>query len=305
MARRPLDLGWLRLFCEVGRTGNLTVAADRLGLSQPAISYQMRRIEAQLQVSLFVRQHRGVSLTPEGRRLFDIVSRSVEDIDALAHSFRQRPTRPTIRLKADYAFSSLWLMPRVHSFRQNYPHMDFQIVAAHRAERNQPESGEVSVVFGTREELGGMGILLMPERVAPVCAPGFLATHGPYGQADRLAGATLLHLDTQGPSPWHDWTSYFHALGVTHPGQEAQGELCFNTYALVVQAAIAEQGLALGWLGLVDQLLASGMLVTAGPVLETADRGYWILPPSDDVAGADELRQWLLAQFQPAASAAG
>ena len=297
MGSEKLDLGWLRIFFEVGRTGNLTAAADRLGLSQPAVSYQIRRIEQQLEISLFERQHRGVKLNAEGSRLFDIASRTVEEIDSFARRVKRGPFRPTIRLKTDYAFSSLWLMPRMNTLRQLYPQMDIEIVAAHRDGHPLPEEGELSVVFGTREEFGKIGQFLSPERVAPVCAPNFLKLYGPLDTPPEIAATRRLHLDTQGPSPWHDWESYFKMLGQLEEREAERSHLRFNTYSLVVQAALAEQGVALGWLDLLDTLLENGLLVSTGPQLVSSERGYWILPPSETMEGAELLVDWLMDAF--------
>jgi putative choline sulfate-utilization transcription factor len=297
MPARAIDLGWMRIFFEVGRAGNFTVAAERLGLSQPAVSYQIRRIEAQLQTSLLSRRHRGVVLTAEGQRLFEVVRRAVEDVDGVVQSLRRRPLRPALRLSTDYAFSALWLMPRMHAFRKLHPDVDIQLVATHREARARPGDSEVAVVFGTREEFGGIGTLLLPEAVVPVCAPGFLAQNGPLERPRDIAGATLLHLDTEGPSPWYDWPAYLRDLGTSHDLPAGRGEVRFNTYALVVQAAIAGEGLALGWLGLVDPLLAAGMLVRTGPMLQAPGRGYWILPPEDATLETDQLSAWLISGF--------
>jgi DNA-binding transcriptional LysR family regulator len=63
MAERPIDLGWMRIFAEIGSAGSLSSAAASLGLTQPAVSYQIRRLEEQIGVTLLTRQHRGVELT--------------------------------------------------------------------------------------------------------------------------------------------------------------------------------------------------------------------------------------------------
>jgi len=296
MAERPVDLGWLRILAEVGRHGSLSSAAQVLGLSQPAVSYQIRRLEEQLGVRLLQRQHRGVELTIEGRRLFDAAIRSVSEIDALSRSFRSEAERPAIRLRTDYAFSSLWLIPRMHAFRLLYPEMDIQIVASQRMEQGLPDISDVAVVFGTREEFGGHGTLLLPEKVVPVCSQGFADRNGPFAGPADIAAARLLHLDTRGPSPWFDWNSYLGEFGVNRDATAGQGELSFNTYSLVVQAAIGEQGLAIGWIGLVDSLLASRMLVVAGPPLEVSDRGYWLMPPRTKNVRTDRLTAWLISE---------
>ncbi len=177
----------------------------------------------------------------------------------------------------------------MHAFRLLYPEMDIQIVATQRMEHGLPDEADFAVVFGTRGEFGGDAKLLLPEKVVPVCTQGFLDRNGPFSGPAELAKARLLHLDTRGPSPWFDWKSYLAELGIGRDTAAGHGELSFNTYSLVVQAAIGEQGLAIGWLGLVDSLLSSRMLVTAGPMLEAQDRGYWLLPPKSRSAETDRL----------------
>lgn len=296
MAERPIDLGWFRIFAEVGRLGSLSSAASVMGLTQPAVSYQIRRLEEQLGVSLLLRQHRGVELTPEGQRLFEIASRTVDDVDSLVRRFRVERERPAIRLRTDYAFSALWLIPRMHAFRLLNPEMDIQIIATQRLEKGVSEDGDVAIAFGTRGDFDPSAVLLLPEKIAPVCTQGFLDRHGPFGQAGRLAGTTLIHLDTVSPSPWFDWGSYFAALGINHEARIGRGDLSFNTYSLVIQAALGEQGVAIGWMGLVDSLLSTRMIVTAGPVLEAPDRGYWLLPPRSGSPHFDRLSAWLLEE---------
>ncbi|MBO9192766.1 LysR family transcriptional regulator [Rhizobium sp. 16-449-1b] len=296
MAERPIDLGWMRIFAEIGGAGSLSAAASALGLTQPAVSYQIRRLEEQIGVTLLKRQHRGVELTPEGQRLFDLVARSVDEIDQLTRRLRSEKERPSIRLHTDYAFSALWLIPRMHAFRLVHPDTDIQIIATQRMERHRSGEGDVSVVFGTRAEFGRDAKLLLPEKVAPVCSPGFIERNGPFETPADLARNRLIHLDTAVPSPWFDWRSYFAELGVGREAFAGQGDLSFNTYSLVVQAALGEQGLALGWMGLVDTLLSTGILSLAGPTLEAPDRGYFLLQPKSRTPGSDELGAWMLAE---------
>lgn len=296
MAERVVDLGWLRIFLEVGRSGSLSAAASVLGLTQPAVSYQIRRIEEQMGVPLFRRQHRGVQLSPEGQRLFEIVEKAVGGVDTLVRSFRVEAARPSVRLRTDYAFSALWLIPRMHAFRLLHPEVDIQIVATQRLDRGAPEDGDVAVFFGAREEFGPGATLLLPEKVVPICTRGFAERNGPFAEASQLARATLIHLDSEMPSPWFDWESYLGTFGIARDSHAGRGDLRFNTYSLVVQAALGEQGVALGWMGLVDSLLTARTLVTAGPMLEAPERGYWLLPPAAPSPHAERLAQWLLAE---------
>ncbi|MBX4927072.1 choline sulfate utilization transcriptional regulator [Rhizobium binae] len=294
MSDRPPELGWMRLFVEVARLGSFSAAATLLGLTQPAVSYQIRRLEQQFGVGLLRRQHRGVELTAEGERLLEVAARAVGDIDALARSFRAEAQRPVVRLRTDYAFSALWLIPRMDGFRRLHPETDIQIVATQRLAAGFRDEADVVVVFGTRAEFDAVGTLLLPERVVPVCTRGFLDRNGPFDDPRQLAGSRLIHLDAPLPSPWFDWRTYFAEFSILRDAPAGRGDISFNTYSLVVQSALSEQGVALGWKGLVDTLLSAGMLLEAGPSLDAADRGYWLVPPRSASAQSEKLSRWLM-----------
>lgn len=293
MRPRAVDLGWMRLFVEVARHGSLTSAAVALKISQPAISYQIRRIEEQIGVDLLTRLHRGVELTPAGRRLYDIAKRAVDDIDDAVRSFRADQERSTIRLLTDYAFSSLWLMPRMHAFRQLYPDLDIQIVATQRLQAEVLRESDIAVAFGAERDFGD-ATLLLPEIVTPVCTPAFAEQNGPFADASSLARSTLIHLDSSLPSPWFEWDTYLSHFNAVRDVQAGHVDLSFNTYSLVVQAAVGGEGIAIGWKGLVDDYISSGLLVPVGPTLAIAERGYWLARPERASRAVSRLGNWLM-----------
>lgn len=177
----------MRLFVEIARLGSFSAAATLLGLTQPAVSYQIRRLEEQFGVTLLRRRHRGAELTAEGERLLEVTAKAIGDIDALARSFRVEAQRPVVRLRTDYAFSALWLIPRMDGFRHLHPETDMQIVATQRLAAGFRDEADVAVVFGTRAEFGSVGTLLLPERIVPVCTQGFLDRNGPFDDPGQLA----------------------------------------------------------------------------------------------------------------------
>ena len=292
MAERPINLGWMRMLEVIGRRGSLTAAAQELGLTQPAVSYQIRRLEDELGIRLLKRQHRGVELTPEGLRFYDVVSRHVLEIDALAAEIKG-VSRPTVRLHTDYAFSSLWLIPRMQEFRARFPDIHIQITASQNPPRQPATDDDVLVVFGSRADAGDDGTLLVPEHVRPVCAPGFLDGNPDGVTPEQLAGMKLIHLESSWSSTWFDWSSYLASLGVTRAPEHGRGDISCNTYSLVIQSAIGKQGIALGWTGLVDDLVGSGALVGVGPTLQAPDRGYWLVGCKDRKGAALKLADWL------------
>lgn len=296
MSQRNLDVGWLRIFDAVGRLGSLTRAARELGLSQPAVSYQIKRAEEELGVSLFHRLHRGTTLTEAGEALFRAVHSGLERIDEAAREIRRKTRAPAIRIFTDYGFASFWLMPRVAGFRRLHPEVEVHVVASQDLKAGLEGDADAAVLFGKQGDFPEDARLLIPERVVPVCSPGFRARFGPFTDMASLAKAPLLHLDVAGRARWLTWASWLAAHGVAR--EAAQGDLGLNTYGFVIQAALAEQGIALGWAGLVDEHLASGTLVTVGPEVARDDHGYWLVSNPEASDSARVLTDWLLAERQ-------
>lgn len=292
MSEALIDLAWMRLLVEIERKGSLSAAAEALGLTQPAVSYQIRLLEQRFGQPVLHRLHRGVRYTEEGRRLLAIAERTVSEVDALQRSVRAARRRPAVRLATDYAFSSLWLIPRMHAFRQSHPEIDLQIVATQRLSHHWREDADLAVAFGSGSEFGSDARLLMPERVVPVCTPS-LARNLTDGPDLVLQQCPLIHLEAEQLSPWLDWPAYMSRQRLGESLRDSPGDLRFNTYALVVQAAMAGQGVALGWLGIVDHLLDANLLVMAGDMVSVAGRGYWLVPGSDSEA-VTLLAAWLI-----------
>ncbi|MXN65858.1 LysR family transcriptional regulator [Stappia sp. GBMRC 2046] len=296
MPDRKLDIGWPRIFASVARLGSITHAAAELGLSQPAVSYQIKRLEEEVGVRLLHRLHRGIALTEEGEILFKAARAGVELIDEAAKEIRKKSRLPAVRLFTDYGFASFWLMPRVAEFRRRHSDFEVHIIASQAIESDIDGTAEIAVMFGQADEFSGDAQLLMPERVVPVCAPNFKERFAPFDTADAIATAPLLHLDTNAEPRWLSWEDWLAAQGVSR--KPSHGDLGLNTYSLVIQAALAEQGIALGWLGLVDSFLENGSLVRLGPELERKDSGYWLItnPPASNVT--EKLSAWLVEECQ-------
>jgi putative choline sulfate-utilization transcription factor len=291
---RDIDLGWIRVFVEVGRRGSLSEAAKALHLTQPAVSYQIKRAEQEFGSPLIRRLHRGVELTDNGEALFDILSGSVERVDKLASRIRARPGQHPLRLHTDYAFSALWLIPRIHRFSQANPGIDIQVIASQHTDPAQLQPNDIAVLFGTQDGLGPDATLLMVERVVPVCAPDLAKAHS----AGRPGSFQLIHLDSSNPSPWLDWRRYLAAVGQGAEPLKDSGNLRLNTYSLVIEAAVGGQGLALGWCGLIDAHLERGTLVPVGKEVTSPRSGYFLVGNGDSSAATQRLKDWLLQQME-------
>ncbi|HXH02644.1 MAG TPA: LysR substrate-binding domain-containing protein [Candidatus Competibacteraceae bacterium] len=288
---------YLVVFEAVARHLSLTRAARELGTTQPAVSHQIRQLERHLDAQLFYRAHRGVTLTDHGRRLYEAVQRGFGTILEALTEIR-RPAAPgTLNVATDFGFAAFWLLPRLPAFRARYPDIDVRVITAQRAFDIATESIDIAIVFGRPPFPQAIAKPLCSEEVFAVCSPRLLAER-PIRRLEDLRDCPLLQLGSEEETRWYTWSSWFRACGA--PLVPRGPMLSFDNYILLIQAAIAGQGVALGWSLLVDELLRVGQLVRALEVSVSSERGYYVLLPEARrvSAAAFPFRQWLLQELE-------
>ena len=265
-----LSLDLLRAFEAAARHHSFTAAAVELGTTQPAISQQIKRLEEQLGTRLFDRIYRGIELTEVGAILFEQVTLGLQNIDAGLSAISAHQQHEVLQVATDFAFAAYWLMPRLHRFHKANPDVDVSLVTSERSHSMLRADIDVAVLFGDGRFKQGESRWLFSEEVFPVCSPQLLAGREPPLPADVLREFPLLHLRGEGSANWFDWAGVFRALNISQA--PAPGQLRFDNYTLLIQAAIAGQGVAIGWRHLVDALLDQGLLCR--PIAATAISGY-------------------------------
>lgn len=271
-----LSLDTLRVFETAARLRSFTAAALALGTTQPAVSQQVKRLEVQLEARLFDRIYRGIELTDAGRLLFEQVHAGLQAMDDGVAQVSGRGQREVLQVATDFAFAAFWLMPRLQRFHRAYPQVDVSLVTGERSQAMLRPDIDVAVLFGDGRSHQGESRWLFDEEVYPVCSPRL--TDGQPLSAAALQQLPLLHLRGEQASGWFDWAGLFRGYGVSAP--PPPGQLRFDNYTLVIQAAIAGQGVAIGWRHLVDGLVEQGLLCRPLPGSLTSARGYYVvLPP--------------------------
>lgn len=285
----PLDL--FRTFEAVARHLSFTIAASELCLTQSAVSRQIATLEQQTGLRLFRRLHRAIELTPAGQRLVEATSSGLDRIQGCLTALGSAARTPHITVSATVAFAWFWLMPRLNEFSANHPGVDIRVLATDTPVLPGQDDVDVSILFGSGEWEGITTKPLFRERVYPVCSPRFLGEHPKLLRPGDLVSQTLLHLDIDRSAPDPvDWQRWLVSQGVT--GQPVLPGLRFNSYPMVLQAAEAGRGVALGWSYIVDPLVASGRLVQ--PVRGTMEtRNGYFLSTSRDAARSPELEEFL------------
>lgn len=287
----PLQM--LSVFESAARLASFTAAARELGSTQPAVSQRIVQLEAELGAPLFDRGHRGVTLTADGRRLYEAVRQSIETLRGAVAEIRAARANGALTILTDAGFATYWLVPRLMDLRRWLPDINVKVVTSQSAFDPRRDHADVAIAFGEGDWSPCTATRLFQEQVVAVCSPAFREAHPEIVEPADLRAAPLLHVQPTEPERWLGWNGWFAAHGLAAPSDE-QGST-FNSYALVMHAALTHQGVALGWLPLIDELLSSGQLVTLfdGPV--TTSRGYFLVCPQarPEAPAAPAFRRWL------------
>ncbi len=287
----------LQAFEAAARLHNFTAAARELNSTQSAISQHISRLEEDLGVPLFYRQHRGVRLTASGELLFEAVAESLQRLQRGIAAVQQKNTKEVINVATDFALAAFWLVPRLADFRALHPDTEVRVITAqHQISPDQADI-DIAINFGDGSEAPERSMQLFGEEVVPVCSP---ALHqGGVDIASELSQLPLLQLEADHNARWFNWSRLFAALDIrTRPGEPA---LVFNNYTLLLQAAIAGQGVAIGWRPLVDSMLDNGMLVSLLDVPVSSPFGYYLtLPRARKLSPiVQHFSDWLMSQSEP------
>ena len=286
----------LVVFEAAGRHENFSRAAEELAMTQAAVSYAVRTLENQLGVPLFHRSHRAVALTETGARFHADVSAGLARIQKSAEQIRAKGRETNVTLSASSAFGSMWVLPRIPKLREELPDIDLRIHASVRDLELEEEGIPLGIRGGDPAAWPNYhAALLAPEIVSAVASPAFIEAHGMPRTMAELAQLRLIHLEEPNRVAC-DWREWFASAG--HEYRPQSRPLTINDYVLVIQAALAGEGVALGWHHLIERQVASGALVPVSPhVLETGSAFYVVWPRSRELSTpARQVRDWLLAQ---------
>lgn len=295
--QRPLSIGPLRAFEAVARRLGFRSAADELHLSQPAVSRQIRSLEDEIGVALFLRGTRHVELTSAGEALLRTVAPLLDRLDATVHQIRSAQGRRQVNLTTWPSFASMWLLPRLQQFQREQPGIDIRVSAQDAvADFDDPEL-DLALRYCHPDNAPPGSTLMFGEVVTPVASPGL----GPLTRPEDLAQMTLLEEDSQLPSvEYLSWRHWLGAKGV--PDLEPRGWLYLNYTYQQIQAATAGQGVALARLALVRESLERGELVEPfGPAGRLSSPfAYWLVrwPSRRERPELAAFEAWVLEQAQ-------
>ena len=267
------SLNALIVFESASRLGGFTKAGQEIGIDQAAVSRHIRGLESAIGHSLFVRDNNRIHLTEPGRKLAEVCTSAFEDISRTVESLRQ-PTNPQTLIFATHSgFAQQWLLPRLPDLSALLGDMELNLSIWDLEQDFDQGQFDVAVRHGLGDWQGVDGERLFDEEVIPVVGLSLFAKNSwlADAQAVDLLRLPLIHMDS-GSQPWMTWDRWMKLCGVSEP--LPRPALLHSNYPLVLQAALAGRGVALGWRQLVEPLLNSGALVAVGPAIRRESCGY-------------------------------
>ena len=288
----------LRTLEAAARHLNFTRAADELGLTPAAVSYQIKEIEEQLGVVLFTRTSRSIQLTPAGSVLFDAAADALHTLQQ-AVSKARRLTRgdAQLRLSVGARFATHWLLPRLPQFQAEHPGLALTFDISDAVRDFAADDVDAAIRFGAGDYPGAVSHRLFHTVVVPVCSPALLQSGRPLGRPQDLFNHTLCYVDCRpGGIVWPNWPMWMAAAGVD--GFDDSRSVAFAESSHVVQAVMDGGAVGLVEWELVERDVQAGRLVRLFDVgvRVAPEFAYHLVYPAASASDRRvcALRDWML-----------
>lgn len=278
MAKSLPPLTWFRAFEAAARHLSFTAAAEEIGLTQSAVSQQVKSLEVRLRVVLFTRLPRGIALTDDGRKLLPQVGTALETLAAATDTFEANPSKNLLTIATSVSVAQWIIAPHLSEFTQQHPDIHLRFLSAIWPDDFHTARADVEIRFGSEKQVGRNAIPLTPNRLVALKSPAL---------SGKLQDLPLI--EAVGTSDgWKAWSE-------AHGGN-LKPAIFADSYGMALHLAMYGNGVALVTELLAGHALRQGQVVVAHPGSITGKEGYY-LSISDTVPAARQFRDWLLARL--------
>ncbi|WP_085904539.1 LysR substrate-binding domain-containing protein [Kiloniella majae] len=287
----------MRVFEAVARLGSVSLAASSLGVTQPAVSQQLRKLELYVGGSLTERVSTGITLTPRGTRLAERLSAGFR---LLQEGMEEASGKGQVTLAVLSSFAQRWLIPRMSGLQQQNPEIDLRLVTRATLPDLRRVEADLAII---PERMMGAGvekiaiknekIFLMPDDAWLVLSPE-LQMKNPVRAAADISKHTLIRIE-ESPRD-QDWQFWMHKSGVE--GVEPVSWQSFMNSSHALEAAVAGVGIAIGHRAMIIDAVSSGRLVLPLSMSIGSDMAYYLSTSRNTFGNAQYgiVKDWLLAQ---------
>lgn len=278
--RNRLLNGWqlskMHTFEMAARHESFALAAEALSISPSAVSHRINLLEEELGFALFVRSHRKVELTQEGKRVYWTLKSSLDSLNQEILDIKNQALSGTLTVYSRPSIAQCWLVPMLGDFTRRYPSIDLTILTGNDYPNMQRTGIDLALYFDDTPPTQQSHHFLMDEAILPVCSPEYAQQHALMTHPDNLRHCTLLHdrqawSNDSGTDEWFSWARHFE---VNLPPSSGIG---FDRSDLAIIAAMNHVGVAMGRKRLVQKRLDRGELIAPfGDKMQECHQHYYI-----------------------------
>lgn len=290
--RRIPPLAAVRVFEAAARHENFTTAADELGMTQAAVSYQIRALEERLGLPLFIREKRRVILTDVGRRALPQISSAFDTLAAVFAGIKAED-EGLLTISTTSTFANAWLAWRLGRFQMAHEDLAVRLTTSPDLVDFAADDVDVAIRLGKGDWSGLEQHFLFQIEYTPMCSPEFLAEHG-----GKIEVGDLLHMPLLTPDePF--WAHWLNEAGIDVSTVPKRRGVRLDSQANEGHAAMAGQGVAMLTPLFWRNDIADGRLIQLFEQVTTHDYGYWLVYPEHRrrVPKVNRFRQWLLDEI--------
>ena len=284
-------LAAIRVFEAVARLLNLSRAAEDLNMTQSAVSYQVKQLEAFAGGPLFNRLARGVELNARGLAVAPAIARSLAELRAAFRQLREESGNLLV-ISTMQTIASSWLAPRIGKLQLEHPELAVRLDISSRMVDFAVEPVDVAIRSGKGDWPGIVSHFLLAQNFTPVASPTYLTREGrPASPSDMLSHVLIAPSDD-----W--WPVWFEAAGVAGVNRIPRPGIDVETQQMAARVALAGHGISLVTPGFVQDELATGQLQRLFDVEATTGNNYFVVYPQD-VANRRKIRlfrDWVLKE---------
>jgi LysR family glycine cleavage system transcriptional activator len=290
MAALP-PLSAVRAFEAAARHGSFTKAAAELGMTQAAVSYQVKLLEDRVGTPLFLRLPKRVVLSEAGKRLAPPVTEAFQRLQAAFAALRES-SEGVLSVTAIMSFATNWLVPRLGTFQLAHPSIAVRLETSQRLVDFSREEVDVGIRSGKGKWTGLKAHLLMPTEFTPLCSPALLARAGQLAEPADLLKLPLLD--------WRDesWRQWFALAGIDDPKPTPHPTVQLESQLMLGQAAMAGQGVAILTPAYFAADIAAGRLVQPFDLVGRSESSFYLVYPQErqNVPKIRAFRDWILKE---------
>lgn len=270
----------IRAFEAVARHMQFQSAAEELGVTPSALSYQIKQLEAYLGLLLFKRMNRAIELTSAGELLTGRVSDAFLKLEEAFALLKPEDDDNTLVISSSLGFSAKWIAPRLHGYLELYPDIDFRLSASMKLVDFISDGVDAAIRFGQGGYDGLYCELLFDEVVLPLIAPSLFDQIEGQANEQTLQKMNLLHDDSLktllGLDLWSEWVN-----AVGYNDLDISKGARFSNADHAIETAIDGAGVIMGRLGFSSRDIDAGRLIAPFKQVIPANRGfYFVCPPS-------------------------